>query len=223
MNPDKLFDYLDGRLSPEERAQLEARLASDSYLQRELAIARQIHAGIRDSREVLATFDVTSTSPPRGAILGRRVAIAFVTLVFLNVLFGIYAIVFMENKRQRQTPNEQNRQQLVQALEKTAASALPTPSLEVDEIKITTPKAQRDAVANQIIAVAAECGGSAVKNLSDENGLLLFAEIPAARENEFRQKLTALGAQPTKSIASTASPASRNRIIQIRLVEDANR
>jgi hypothetical protein len=222
MNPDKLFDYLDGKLSPKERAQLEARLASDSYLQRELAIARQIHAGIRDSREVLATFDATSTSP-RGAILGRRVAIAFVTLVFLNVLFGIYAIVFMENKRQRRTPNEQNRQQLVQALEKTAASALPTPSLEVEEIKITTPKAQRDAVANQIIAVAAECGGSAVKNLNDENGLLLFAEIPAAREGEFRQKLTALGARPTKSIASTASSASRNRIIQIRLVEDANR
>jgi hypothetical protein len=222
MNPDKLFDYLDGKLSPKERAQLEARLASDSYLQRELAIARQIHAGIRDSREVLATFDATSTSP-RGAVLGRRVAIAFVALVFLNVLFGIYAIVFMENKRQRRTPNEQNRQQLVQALEKTAASALPTPSLEVEEIKITTPKAQRDAVANQIIAVAAECGGSAVKNLNDENGLLLFAEIPAAREGEFRQKLTALGARPTKSIASTASSASRNRIIQIRLVEDANR
>jgi len=222
MNPDKLFDYLDGKLSREECAELEARLASDSYLQRELAIARQIHAGIRDSREVLATFDATSTSP-RGAVLGRRVAIAFVALVFLNVLFGIYAIVFMENKRHRRAPNEQNRQQLVQALEKTAASALPTPSLEVDEIKITTPKAERDAVANQIIAVAAECGGSAVKNLSDENGLLLFAEIPAAREGEFRQKLTALGEQPTKSIASTASAASRNRIIQIRLVEGANR
>jgi hypothetical protein len=222
MNPDKLFDYLDGRLSPEERAELEARLASDSYLQRELAVARQIHAGMRDSREVLATFDATSTSP-RGAVLGRRVAIAFVALVFLNVLFGIYAIVFMENKRHRLAPNEQNRQQLVQALEKTAASALPAPSLDVDEIKITTSKAQRDAIANQVVAVAAACGGSAVKNLSDENGLLLFAEIPAARESEFRQKLTALGAQPTKSTASSASSASRNRIIQIRLVEDANR
>jgi hypothetical protein len=221
MNPDKLFDYLDGRLSREERAQFEARLTSDSFLQRELAVARQIHAEMRNSREVLATFDGTST--PRGAILGRRVAIAFVVLVFLNVLFGIYAIVFMENKRQRRAPNEQNRQQLVQAIEKTAASALPTPSLEVDEIKITTPKTQRDAIANQIIAMAAECGGSAVKNLSDENGLLLFAEIPAARETEFRQKLTALGAQPTKSTASSASSASRNRIIQIRLVEDANR
>src|SRR5258708_30901061 len=124
MNPDKLFDYLDGRLSPEERAELEARLASDSYLQRELAVARQIHAGMRDSREVLATFDATSTSP-RGAVLGRRVAIAFVALVFLNVLCGIYAIIFMENKRHRQAANEQNAQQARQAVEKTRASAQP--------------------------------------------------------------------------------------------------
>src|SRR5260370_4130484 len=220
MNPDKLFDYLDGRLSPEERAEWEARLAADSYLQRELAVARQIHAGMRDSREVLATFDATSTSP-RGAVLGRRVAIAFVALVFLNVLFGIYAIVFMENKRHRLAPNEQNRQQLVQALEETAASALPAPSLEVDEVKITTSKAQRDAIANQVVAVPAACGGSAAKNLNDENGLLLFAEIPAARESEFRQKLTALGAQPTKSTPSSPSSPSRNPIIQIPLVEDA--
>src|SRR4029077_3536665 len=212
MNPDKLFDYLEGRLSPEERAELEARLASDSYLQRELAVARQIHAGMRDSREVLGTFDARSASP-RGAVLGRRVAIAFVALVFLNVLFGIYAIVFMENKRRRLAPNEQNRQQLVQAIEKSAASALPAPSLDVDEVKITTSKAQRDAIANQVIAVAAACGGSAVKNLSDENGLLLLAKIRAAGESDFGQKLTALGAQPTKSAASAAS---RNRIIQIR-------
>jgi hypothetical protein len=222
MNPGKLFDYLDGTLSPAERARFEARLASDSYLQRELAVARQIRAGMHNSGEVLAPFDGRSTSL-RGAVLGRRVAIAFIALVFLNVLFGIYAIVFMQNKRQRQAPNEQNRQQLVQAIEKTAASALPAPRLDVDEIKITTSEVRRDAIANQIIAVAADCGGSAVKNLSDENGLLLFAEIPAAREGEFRQRLTAVGAQPTKLTAASAPSVSRNRIIQIRLVEDANR
>ena len=219
MNPDKLFDYLDGKLGPEERAQLEARLASDTYLQRELAVARQIHAGMRDSREVFTPLEPGLTAR-RGAVLGRRIAIAFAALVFLNVLFGLYAIVFMENKRHRSSPNEQNRQQLIQALEKTAASALPTPKLEVDEISIPTSKSQREVIANQVIAIAAECGGSAVKNLNDENGLLLFAEVPDAREADFRQRLTSLGALPTKS---TASSSSRNRIIQIRLVEDANR
>jgi hypothetical protein len=222
MNPDKLFDYLDGKLSPQERAELEARLASDSYLQRELSVARQIHAGMGDSREVFTPLDPGSTAA-RGAVLGRRVAIAFAALVFLNVLFGLYAIIFMENKRHRSSPNNQNRQQLAQALEKTAAAALPPPTLEIDEIAIPTSKPQRDAIANRVIAIATECGGSGVKNLSDENGLLLFAEIPAAREDEFRQKLTTLGAQPSKSTAASASSPARNRIIQIRLVGEASR
>ena len=222
MNPDKLFDYLDGKLSAEERTQLEARLAADSHLQRELAVARQIHAGMCDSGEVFPSFDPGSTSA-RGAVLGRRIVIAFTAVVFLNVLFGLYAIIFMKNKRQRPSADEQNRQQLVQALEKTAASALPVPNLEVDEIVIPASKAQRDAVANEVIAQAASCGGSAVKNLNDQNGLLLFAEIPAAREGEFRQKLTSLGAQPTKPSATASSSPGRNRIIQIRLVGDVNR
>ncbi len=221
MNPDKLFDYLDGKLSSEERAQLESRLASDNHLQRELAVARQIHAGLRDSREVFAALDPSSTSA-RGAVLGRRIVVAFTALVFLNVLFGLYAIFFMKSNRTRRAPNEQNRQQLVQALEKTAASALPVPNLEVDEIAIATSKTQRDAIANQIIAAAKDCGGSAVKNLNDKNGLLLFAEIPAAREDEFRQRLTSLGAQPTKPAASAASSPGRNRIIQVRLVSNTN-
>ena len=44
MNPDKLFDYLEGRLSPKERSALEKQLMSDKQLQREFAVARQIHA-----------------------------------------------------------------------------------------------------------------------------------------------------------------------------------
>jgi hypothetical protein len=216
MNPDKLFDYLDGKLSPEERKELEARLASDSYLQRELAIARQIHSGMRESREVLPQFESEVTAAG-AAVLGRRIIIAFVALVCLNVLFGLYAIFFMENKGRRPAPNQQSRQQLADALEKSAAAALPPPKLEVDEITIPTAKTQRDAIANQVIALASECGGSAVKNLNDENGLLLFAEIPSTREEEFRQKLTRFGAQPSKS---GAAPPTQNRIIQIRLVSN---
>jgi hypothetical protein len=136
------------------------------------------------------------------------------------VLFGIYAIVFMEKKRQKPAPNEQNRRQLVEALEKTAAAAMPTPNLDVGEIKIPASKLQRDTVANQIIGAAAQCGGSAVKNLSDENGLLLFAEIPAAGEADFREKLADLGAPPSKPISSSSNT---NRIIQIRIVGNENR
>jgi hypothetical protein len=215
MNPDKLFDYLDGRLPPEERAELERRLATDSYLQRELVIAREIHSRMRDSREVMLTDDATAN---RGAVLGRRVAIAFAVLVFLNVVFGLYAIGFMENKR-RARPNEHSRQELVQALQKAAANALPTPSLDVDEIKLNAAPKQRDAVASKVIATAKQAGGSAVKNLSNENGTLVFAEIPAARVNEFREALAKLGAVlPT---LTTQSPAGGKAILQIRIVEIA--
>ena len=210
MNPDKLFDYLDGKLSDAERAQLERELAADTQLQRELAAAREIHRSMPDSREVFAPLDATTT---RGAILGRRIAVAFSVLVFLNVVFGIYAIAFM--KRRAHPTQEQNRQDLVQSLQKTAALALPTPSLDIDEIKLSAPAAEQDALANKVIAAAQQCGGSGTKGLTNENGILLFAEVPSARLNDFHDTLKKLGAViPTPS---TASPAGEKTIVQIRI------
>ena len=94
MNPDKLFDYLDGKLRPNERAELEERLMSDQQLRRELTIARQIHGETGDSREIVGIADPILEE--RGAVLGRRVAIAFAVLVFANVVFGVYAVAFMK-------------------------------------------------------------------------------------------------------------------------------
>jgi anti-sigma factor RsiW len=215
MNPDKLFDYLDGRLPPAERAELERQLATDTHLQRELVMAREIHSRMRDSREVMLSDDATAN---RGAVLGRRVAIAFAVLVFLNVVFGLYAIGFLENKR-RARPNEQNRQELVQALQKAAVNALPTPSLDVEEIKLGAGPKQRDAMASKVMAAAKQAGGSAVKNLSNENGTLMFAEIPVERVNEFRDALAKLGAVLPPS--AIQSPASGKAILQIRIIESA--
>jgi hypothetical protein len=216
VNPDKLFDYLDGRLSPEQRAALERRLASDPHLQRELVIAREIHSRVRDSREAMLTDE---TNPNRGAVLGRRVAIAFAALVFANVVFGLYAIGFLESKRRAQPSREQNRQDLVQALQKAAANALPTPSLEVEEIKIGAAPKERDTIINKVMAAAKQSGGSAVRNLSDENGTLLFAEIPIERVSQFREALAKLGAVLRTS--TSPSSASGRAILQIRVVEGA--
>lgn len=219
MNPDRLFDYLDGKLSPSERAELEEQLVSDQDLQRELNVARQIHASMRDSREILGSLEENSTTN-RGAVLGRRIAVAFAVLVFANVLFGIYAIFFMEKKRQSGSSRDRNRQELQQALLKSAATALPTPSFDVDEIKLITPAAAQNRLADQVIAAAVRCGGSAAKNLSDERGILLFAEVPTARLGEFRNSLAKLGAILP---SSNNSPSGEKAIVQIRISDGVQR
>src|SRR5437867_9620929 len=91
MNPDKLFDYLDGRLLPTERAALEKRLMSDKQLQRELVVARQIHAEMHgDSREVVLPLpeDVSE----QGRKMAIRIGAAFMVLMFVNVGIGLWFI-----------------------------------------------------------------------------------------------------------------------------------
>jgi len=125
MSPDKLFDYLDGKLSSQEQAELERQLATDTYLQRQLVIAREIHSRMRSSPEVLLEDEATAK---RGAILGRRVAIAFAVLVFMNVVFGLYAIGFLEKKKRARPTEEQNRKELAAGLASPHPSPYPRPS-----------------------------------------------------------------------------------------------
>jgi anti-sigma factor RsiW len=214
MNPDKLFDYLDGKLSPNERAELEERLMSNPQLRRELTVARQIHADMGDSREIIGVSDPTLQE--RGAVLGRRVATAFAVQVFANVLFGIYAIAFMKKKERTQLNTEQNRSELAESLARTAAVALPTPSLEVEEIKFTAPVKDQDKLANKIVAAAKQFGGSGTKGLADQQGVLLFAELPTARLNDFREAMKKLGA--TLPAAPIEPKAGDKAILQLRIV-----
>ncbi len=213
MNPDKLFDYLDGKLSPGERAELEERFVSDPEVRRELAVARQIHAEMRDSREILGVAEPTLEQ--RGAVLGRRIAIAFAVLVFANVVFGIYAIAFMKKKERARVNTEQNRSEFAESLARSAAVALPTPSLEVDEIKLIAPVSEQDKLANKVIAAAKQVGGSGTKGLADQQGVLLFAEVPTARLNDFRDAMKKVGA--TLPSAPVEAAAGEKRILQIRI------
>jgi hypothetical protein len=214
MNPDKLFDYLDGKLSPKERADLEERFMSDPEARRELTVARQIHASTSDSREIVGIGDATSIGD-RGPILARRIMIAFMVLVFVNVAFGIYAIFFMKNKQRARERAEQNRTELAQSLSQTAAAALPTPTLSAEEITFNTPATEQVAVANKVIAAASQSGGSAAKGLSNENGILIFAEIPTARLNEFREALKKLGA--TVPSPAAEPNAGEKTILQVKI------
>jgi hypothetical protein len=214
MNPDKLFDYLEGKLSANERAELEERLMSDPQVRRELAVARKIHADTGDSREVFGVLEPAVEE--RGAVLGRRFAIAFSVLVFANVVFGIYAIAFMKKKERTQLNTEQNRSELAESLARTAAVALPTPSFDVEEIKFTAPVKEQDKLANKIISAAKQVGGSGTKGLADRQGVLLFAEIPAVRLNDFRESMKKLGA--TLPATPVEPKAGDKAILQVRIV-----
>jgi hypothetical protein len=214
MNPDKLFDYLDGKLSPNERAELEERFMSDAEARRELSVARKIHANMSGSREIVGVADATSTSE-RGPVLARRVMIAFMLLVIANVCFGIYAVFFMKNKQRDRVRTEQNRTELTQSLSTAAAAALPTPTLGIEEITLNAPATEQIALSDRVIAAAIQSGGSAAKGLTNENGILLFAEIPTKRLTEFRDGLKKLGV--TIPAAATEPGSGEKTILQVRI------
>lgn len=212
MNPDKLFDYLDGKLSPNERAELEERFMSDAEARSELAVARKIHANMGESREIVGVADARSE---RGPVLARRIMIAFMLLVIANVCFGIYAVFFMKNKQRDRVRTEQNRTELTQSLSTAAAAALPTPTLGVEEITLNAPNSEQTALSDKVIAAAIQSGGSAAKGLTNENGILLFAEIPTKRLTEFRDGLKKLGA--TLPAAATEPGSGEKTILQVRI------
>ena len=186
MNPDKLFDYLEGRLSPKERAALEEQLTSDKQLQREFAVARQIHAGMRgDSQEVVlpAPPDV----PAQGRKMAIRIGVAFMILMFVNVGIGLWFIFKNESKNpNRPLLEAQMREQIAKSIER-AASLTPAPNaLGVTEITIPAETGKLDAVADKVIAIVSELGGSATKGVPDAGRLSILVDLPASRESEFR-------------------------------------
>jgi hypothetical protein len=217
MSPDKLFDYLDDRLPDVERAELEARLSNDEHLQRELKIARKIHSGMQESREILTADDATSK---RGAVLARRLAIVFSVLVFLNVFVGVAFIIGFNKKPRDFGPREAAiRKQLAESMEKAAVAALPTPTFDIGEIKLTVPPKRGDATANEIVATAKKLGGSATKGLADANGILVFAEVPEKQTHLLRMKIAQLGSVPAES---RIEPGLNGKtMIQLRIVENA--
>jgi len=102
MTPDKLFDYLDGKLSPADRTALEEKLMSDAQLRRQFEVAREIHRSGRNSREVIIPSDDPETVA-RGGRLGRQIATAAIALMFLNVVGGL-AVITWKNKKPKKRP-----------------------------------------------------------------------------------------------------------------------
>jgi hypothetical protein len=197
MNPDKLFDYLEGRLSPKERAALEEQLMSDKQLQREFAVARQIHAGMRgDSREVVLPAPTDVSEP--GRKMAIRIGVAFMVLMFVNVGIGLWFIFRHESKNpNRPLLEAQMREQIAKSIERAAALTPAPNALGVTEITIPVETGKLDAVADRVVAIVSELRGSATKGVPDAGRLSILVDLPASRESEFRG-----------AIASTAGPSS---------------
>ena len=217
MNPEKLFDYLEGKLSETERTQIEERLAADPQLQRELAIAREMHRRSRGSREVLLE-DEEPEIPSPAKPLGRRLITAFAALVLLNVLVGIAFIIGKKGDRTGER-EAATRQQLTESLQRTAETALPMPTI-ADDIFLPAFVDERERIADSVILLATQAGGSAAKAPPDEKRITVIVDLPSTRADEFRRSLAPL-APPDYSPPPpdpSAAPDKRT-IMQVRIGE----
>ncbi len=227
MNPDKLFDYLDGKLSPGDRAQLEEKLMSDAQLRREFAVARDIHRTGGGSREVI----IPSEDPrkiARSALITRRVAAACAGLVLLNVFVGIAFIVGKNRKKENFSAKEAGiRKQLETSLGNVAKNGLPPPSFVAQDIQLTAPRAEWPQVAERVTAAATAFGGSAAKGLPAEEAMTVVVDIPTQREKEFRETVVsaaAIAPMPAVGSGTATAPApspNERTIVQVRIAEAA--
>jgi len=228
MNPDKLFDYLEGKLPATERAALEERLMSDKQLQRELAVARQIHAGMRgDSREVLLPSEPDMTERARKMAL--RVGGAFIVLMAVNVGFGLWLIWRHEARNPNRVLLEtQMREQIAKSLEHAAATLTPDPNaLGVTEITIPAANGKTDAVADEVVTIASRFGGSATKGLQDRDRLSVLVDVPSERGQEFRAAIESIGrgepgSPPQATVPepkSTPSATAQKKSFVVQIVE----
>lgn len=212
MSPNKLFDYLDGKLPDWERKEVEEQLAADPQLREELAMARRIQShGSNDSREVLLPDDATSA---RGRKMATRVGIAFILLIALNVGIGLIVIA----RKEAANPNhklleDRMREQLTRSLQQSAHLAMPPPALGVVDLTIPAAPGKLDAVAEQVIAAALRLGGSATKELPSEHRVGVLVDLAASREAEFR---AAIGAAPA---AATVEQSVEKKSFVIQIVE----
>lgn len=220
MNLDKLFDYLDGKLSPADREQLEKQLANDSHLLRQLAVARDIHRNMRSSREVILPEEDPATVQRAGQ-LGRRIATAAIVLVLLNVFIGVAVIAGKSHGSSKAKAQELAiRQQLENSLGAAGQNALPAPTFVEQEIRIPAPRSEWENVAARVLQAAESCGGSAAKGLPNDSALTVVADIPTARVAAFRELLAPDSAASPSPVGTARTPQPNERtVVQVRIAE----
>ena len=217
MNPDRLFDYLDGKLPDHERKAVEERLMTDPTARHEFDVARRIHASMRDNQsDVPEVLDeLSDENAARGRRLARRVGLAFIVLVAMNVLLGLVYITRHEIKNpNRQLLDDQAREHLRKSLENAAGTALTPPPLGVGGLQLTTEQGQSGSVADEIVKFATKFPGSATKGVLDNGRTQVLVEIPEKSAPEFKNALSSLpGVKDVTGEISTAGGDEKVSVI----------
>ena len=150
-------------------------------------------------------------------------ATAFALLVLVNVLVGIAFIIGQKGSKPADLRARElaMRQQLTASLQKAAETALPPPTFATDEIHLVASMSEREALANNVVMLANQCGGSAAKAPPDEAGITILADLPAIRADEFRQALAPLAqADFSSPMPRTEKPTANERVnIYVRITQ----
>jgi len=204
-------------------------------LQREFAVARQIHADMRgDSREVV--LPAPPNVPEQGRKMAIRIGVAFMVLMFVNVGIGLWFIFRHEsNNPNRPLLEAQMRGQIAKSIERAATLTLAPNALGVTEITLRADPGKLDVVADKVVAIVSKLGGSATKGVPDAGRVSILVDLPSNRESEFRGAVAAIGGNtpgstPPATATSQATvsretmpPATERKSFVVQIVEPTAR
>jgi hypothetical protein len=112
------------------------------------------------------------------------------------------------------------REQIAKSIQ-SAAALTPAPNvLGVSEISLGAETGKLNAIADKVVAIVSELGGSATKGVPDAGRLSILVDLPANRESEFRGSIAAIGNdRPASTPPATAAPsettAKKSFVVQI--------
>jgi hypothetical protein len=93
---------------------------------------------------------------------------------------------------------------------------MPLPTIG-NEIVLPAATTERDRIADHVVQLAQQAGGSAAKAQPDAKGVTIVIDLPSTRADEFRRSLAPL-APPEYSPPPEPSPSADKRsILQVRV------
>ena len=161
-----------------------------------------------DSHEVV--LPPPTDVPEQGRNMAIRIGVAFMVLMLVNVGIGLYFIFRHEsNNPNRPLLEAQMREQIAKSIERAAAFTPAPNALGVNEITISAENGKLNAVADKLVAVVSELGGSATKGVPDAGRLSILVDLPANRESGFRMAIASIGGRSTGSSAFAGTTADK--------------